>query len=826
MDEMTVLLDQWNTASEWRQIVFWYEADGERDLTALADALAAKQVKLWILSSHNMFRTKYQIECVDPNSSYLIYAPFAQPAPEHNALRDIELYGRCFEADPLDLLRTSLGLQQVPRAEMDRHHRFFKNQERVRRLQRLLPEEPSLDEFRQGLLAVLTNQPTLHSAEILGTLLWADEGSSWSAIEKFYGVDAFWDWLQHGWGVPATVRDLEVLRTVLVANHLRQAVDGFGEVGPAKELAKPHASRILMDEWLRQPKWRDAMRPVLEELAHQWHLSDVLRDHDVSTCDTGPFIDEMILHQAMHALEQEIDEPERWLTLCANRRVLAWYAQWTREYQAVEGAWRLEAMRRQGITLTPLSAGEDFIRPYAQHLYRADSAYRQWATAVQQLQHPEWLETVWIRLDNWYTQHFLPALAQWVSGALTANWFIDGVKHQPQFFEDFVARHVTQSSERIFVVISDALRYEAGLELTDRLERRGHAERITVTPMQAVLPTYTQLGMASLLPGRTLGITENGEILRDGQPTQGLRARTAVLKAHGDFDAMKLEDFMAMPVKAGLERIRGLRLVYLYHDVIDARGDKQVSESYTFAAVADALNELTAAVHKLVKSYQAARILITADHGFVFQMRAVPAWDKVDAVTGNVVDGNHRFVLGRQLTTPPGTHKWDMAYLGWDQWEGVIPEGLGRFRGPGGTRFVHGGPLPQEAIVPVIEYRPWRSRPALTHPVNVEVVTQERVVTQWTFRVKLFQQQRISPQHPPRVVAVGLYVDDHRISNSVTRVCDARGDVPERYTDVTLTLYEDTYRPGTIAELRLFDVSENQTELYRMVPVELRIVAE
>ena len=70
MDEMTVLLDQWNTASEWRQIVFWYEADGERDLTALADALAAKQVKLWILSSHNMFRTKYQIECVDPNSSY------------------------------------------------------------------------------------------------------------------------------------------------------------------------------------------------------------------------------------------------------------------------------------------------------------------------------------------------------------------------------------------------------------------------------------------------------------------------------------------------------------------------------------------------------------------------------------------------------------------------------------------------------------------------------------------------------------------------------------------------------------------------------------
>lgn len=828
MDEITVLLNQFNSPSEWRRIIFWYEPDGERDLTALSDALAAKQVKLWVLTPHNIFFTKYQIELADPDSSYVIYAPFARPAQENNWLLDMELYGQHFEADPLGLLRTRLRLHQVPMAEMVRHQRFFKNQERVRRLERLLPEEPTLSEFRQGLLAVLTNQSTLHAAGILGALLWEDDGLFWRAIEKFYGVDAFWEWLQAGWGIPANIRDISMVREALVANHLRLAVEGLEDIGPQISITKPHASRILMDEWLRDPKYRDAMRPVLWELAHHWKLPEILRNRDVSACDTGPFIDEIVLHQAMTALDQQVDEPERWLSLCANRRVLPWYAEWAREYQAVEGAWRLEAIRRQWTELPPLPAGGDFVRPYAQHLYQVDSAYRQLATAVQQLQHPEWLEAAWRRLDNWYTHHFLPEVARWTSAALTPQWFIEGIKHQPNFFVDFISRHVKKSSERVFVIISDALRYEAGVELKERLERRGDAEHITLTPMQAVLPTYTQLGMAALLPGRSLGITENGGILRDNQPTQGLEARTAVLKSQGagDFDAMKLEDLMAMPVKEGLERLRGLRLLYLYHDVIDARGDKRVSESYTFEAVEDAVEELTAAVNKLVKSYQAARILITADHGFLFQVHPVPAWDKVDAVSGQVTAANHRFVLGRKLSVPLGTRKWNMAYLGWADWEVVIPEALGRFGGQGGTRFVHGGPMPQEAIVPVIEFRPLRSRRELAGPVDVDVVTQERMITNFTFRVKLFQQQPISPQRPSRVLELGLYLDGNRISNSVMVVCDARGDVPERYYDVTLTLYEHNYLPGTAAELRLLDVTENTAEVYRTEMVEIRIFTE
>ncbi|MCL4318895.1 MAG: BREX-1 system phosphatase PglZ type A, partial [Firmicutes bacterium] len=469
------------------------------------------------------------------------------------------------------------------------------------------------------------------------------------------------------------------------------------------------------------------------------------------------------------------------------------------------------------------------VRLYADSLYRVDAAYRKLAAAVQSLQNPEWLELAWVRLDNWYTHHFLLELAQWAESTWTPGWFSEDVVRQTEFYEHFLARAVAKTSERIFVVISDALRYEAAVELQERLTRRTAAKTVKITPMQAVLPTYTQLGMASLLPGRTLGMTEQGVVLRDQRSTQGLDNRAAILKAHHPaFDAMNLDDLMTMPVKDGLDRVRGLRVIYLYHNVIDAMGDKATTEGRTFEGVELALQQLEGAVEKLARSYQAARIVITADHGFLYQAQEVAAWNKVEPVSGTVVDGNHRFKLGRDLTAPPGTEPWDLSYLGLTGWEAVIPQGLSRFGGAGGgTRFVHGGPMPQEAVVPVIEYRPIRARYAMgSGPVDVEVVTEERTVTTYAFRVKLFQKQRVSPQRPPRNIQLALYWQGQRISNAPTMVCDATGDVLDRYYDVMLTIHEAAYPPGGQGELRLVDVTEGTASLYLTVPVELRIFAE
>ena len=135
--------------------------------------------------------------------------------------------------------------------------------------------------------------------------------------------------------------------------------------------------------------------------------------------------------------------------------------------------------------------------------------------------------------------------------------------------------------------------------------------------------------------------------------------------------------------------------------------------------------------------------------------------------------------------------------------------------------------MPQEAVVPVIEYRPLRSRDALARgPVDIEVVTEERMATTYAFRVKLFQKQRVSPQRPQRIVQVALYWHGERISNAPTLVCDATGDIADRYYDVTLAIHEAAFPPGSHGELRLQDVTEGPSSCYLSVPVELRIFAE
>ena len=64
-------------------------------------------------------------------------------------------------------------------------------------------------------------------------------------------------------------------------------------------------------------------------------------------------------------------------------------------------------------------------------------------------------------------------------------------------------------------------------------------------------------------------------------------------------------------------------MVYIYHDVIDATGDKKPSERRTFEAVKDAINELKIFVKMLHSSYNVSKVIITADHGFLYNDREI-----------------------------------------------------------------------------------------------------------------------------------------------------------------------------------------------------------
>ncbi len=67
------------------------------------------------------------------------------------------------------------------------------------------------------------------------------------------------------------------------------------------------------------------------------------------------------------------------------------------------------------------------------------------------------------------------------------------------------------------------------------------------------------------------------------------------------------------------ELIQGKNIVYIYHNQVDARGDKPASENEVFNACAEAIEEIYKLVKKLTGYVSAPKFFITADYGFLYK---------------------------------------------------------------------------------------------------------------------------------------------------------------------------------------------------------------
>ena len=110
-------------------------------------------------------------------------------------------------------------------------------------------------------------------------------------------------------------------------------------------------------------------------------------------------------------------------------------------------------------------------------------------------------------------------------------------------------------NRRVYVIISDAFRYEAAQELAEELNGKYRFEA-TLTSQLGVLPSYTALGMASLLPHNVLTYKSNGDVLVDGKPTSLTEQRDEILKAVEGM-ACKATDLLALKKEQGRDFRQG-----------------------------------------------------------------------------------------------------------------------------------------------------------------------------------------------------------------------------------------------------------------------------
>jgi len=266
-------------------------------------------------------------------------------------------------------------------------------------------------------------------------------------------------------------------------------------------------------------------------------------------------------------------------------------------------------------------------------------------------------------------------------------------------------RFVRNGSQRTAYVLVDALRYELGVDL---LERLGIVNAdVEITSAVGTPPTITPLGMAAVLPKADtdfrvdLGAKNRLDVLVGGNLIKTVKDRVQELEhAHGQVVDLVLDDVAQYSNKELKKKLETEDFVLVRSTEIDADGESdQLAASW--GSFDMTLSVLQTAVAKLLHA-GIQRVVISADHGFL-AVRELGEDRRIDKPVTGVGEAHRRVWVGRGGTASESTIKMPLAAFGIaGDLEVIAPRGLGVFASGGGLQFFHGGMSPQELIVPVM----------------------------------------------------------------------------------------------------------------------------
>lgn len=803
-----------------RAIIFWYDPSGNETIGSLEGILSGEQVKVYELNENVFLKLKIEIEIENPEKSYLLYAPFSRPSDKDNFLLDMLLYGSEFKADQIAIWAEQLDTRDmILRTIVTQYPNFFNSKDRREKLKKVIVPAPKEEDLEQGILAVLAGAPLATIPHITKHLLMMgleeEHNEIYKKISKLFSVNRMWELLEQYFGLHLSEeqRTLRYLIEHLIYSHFsRDSLLGIKTLEDKYPTVRANICALFIDDWLRSKTVEvEILEVYIKELENDFNLGYHLQEKPVEQFDkvfTFPLIDILFIERLLKELQHKTTDIAVW----KERISLRLNTYWGRKHKISSLYHTLfEAVNLTDYKtyLNQYDTRMDLYEQYIATLYKVDQSYRRFMYSYTALKQRELIESLAELLTNWYENIYLKKIAGETNYNLS-NPIDSKILLQKEFFNKKIQPIIERESTRIFVIISDALRYEIGVELTERLNTRINGEA-SVSSMLGSLPTYTQLGMASLLPHKVLNIGENKTVYADGEPTNGIANRTKILqKNHSDAAAYRLDEFFDWSRSEAEERFRGKRLIYLYHDVIDATGDSRKSERETYAAAEKAIVDLELAVDRLSR-LQAKRIFITADHGFLFQYPKVEADAKIAAVTGTIYDSNRRFAIGQKLILPEGAVKLDEGQSPLIDVDVVIAKGLNRFTGGGGLQFIHGGAMPQEVVVPLINYR----RTERAEIVGISVAMLDKVITNYRVPITFYQEESASSDYLPRKIKVAFYIENERVSNEVVSTFNFTGESHQRTEQLSFTLAESYYPMGQECILRIETVLDKKNEIYK-----------
>lgn len=752
-----------------RKIIFWF--DPNQDFLEEIDSLVIQNAKIYHLENDAQFKAKRLLEFEDTESNYLVYAPFTRwdDKDEDSHLLSVLKYSEEFSANRLAIVMSELAIPLKFQQTVEKYSSFFNAKDRIKSLGEFSTTMTinRSETLELMMMAVLLKSKSIRLNDLLREVLKSfTEGNPnpLTELDKFHLTTSFWTLIQSKYGYSDRQPTLEKLTICLFLNYFYYQIDQeMAQKYKAFEVIHLRTNIItFMDQYMNDTRYIESFNQLSEKVYKaidgNEHLDSVKIDHLI---EADVFSE---IHKKILAFYAERLTASDTTTKIAGQSIFDYLKQrekmhfasdYNHEYQLLKHAYYLVDANRFSLPMNT----DNLLAQYEREMYWVDTHYRKFIWNSDRIEESQNYEQLRRLVEANYAK-FLDQTGQ--------------IWNQSFDFEDrpsirnFYNKVVTNRSTKTVVVISDAFRYELGMNLDRKFAR----EKKYTTKMQSflsVLPSVTEFGKAALLPNHQLTYTDKTEVLVDGKKTNGLTNRRAILQQRdANAAALNYDDVVKMTKSEIREALNGKSIIYIYHDQVDRTGDHG-NESQVFDASESAINEIFRLINRLHNDVSIYRFIVTADHGFLYRRSVMSEAEKIENPSQNEQDRvERRFIISDEEYDVVGTKTFSLGEsLGNDDTRKIcVPITSSIFKkAGGGQNYVHGGSSVQEMLVPVLEITAAKGSSA-KEPVAIELMTSNRRITGLSTTLEFYQKNAVNDIFD--AASFGLYFEDEygeRISN-------------------------------------------------------------
>ena len=769
---MTNILQRLKELFDKHNIIFWYDDGG--GFRKEFDSLELEAKKLVI--DNNEFSLKYEILTAPKHSKFLVYSEKNKPEDKDNWLLDILLRGYLFSADRASMILSDLGIDIIYKPFIQNHINFFEAKKRVEPFSKLLEKDDN--EYKMAIKMIASLLKCDPKIESIIIKLIQDE-KKYNEIEKYNLQSYLFKELENSYKYSSTAPTIKDFGYKLLQNHFYSYID-------KSKCELNNEAILLVNGWMDSSKNKEGYKTVSNRIQDELSISSLLSECDIESilsCDTYELCEQIVISYLAKEIIKLTSSKEQLLSICKMREHTFWYDKYKSIYKAFKAAIKLiDLVKNSSLEISSFDEG---VEKYTTTLSKIDYYYRKYIYYSNKSKHAQILKELDSIVENIYINDFLRVVND-IWQPFIKEYKNSKFIYQKDFYKRFV-EPIINSKQKVFVLISDAMRYECGVELKNKILgfNRFSAD---IEPLVGILPSFTQLGIAALLPNKSLSFEkDNDTVYVDSKSSKGSQNRDKILKSSNPNSVyIDSESFLNLNRDDGREFAKKHQIIYIYHNEIDATGDKSASEHKVFDSAEDGFKTIEKIVRKIT-SLNGTNILITSDHGFLYQNTPTKTSEfcSVEKIA-SAKRFNRRFIIADKIENNNCLDIYNALDLNIDGNLNIaLAKSINKIKiQGGGHRFVHGGGTLQEMVVPLITVK--KRRKDDVKDVNVSPINLPSQITTNSIILSFYQEDVIKEKIKPVTLKIAFYTSDNKLISNIQTASFDKTDSDDRNREIKL----------------------------------------